>query len=476
MSQDKITHELSLFIFRRDLRISDNTSLLEAMTNSESVIPLFIVTPAQVSGLNKYKSSNAIQFMIESLEDLDQQIHDLNSKCRLWVFYGEEISVLKKIYARLKFDAVYVNEDYTPYSVSRDKSIEKFCNSHRIEFNSSTDYLLLDTNNIKANNGNYYKIFTQFYKKSIATVKIRKPTYHKYTNFKPVITPFIKFNIKQINLFLLRKKFYQVNPHSAINGGRENAVKIFKTIKKFHTYSKTRNFPAISTTCLSAHNKFGTVSIREVYWMFKLKAKSSELCKQLFWRDFYYYVCVHFPNIFKYEHLTKHHTGMISGWNNNTHHLHLWCNAQTGFPIVDAAMRQLNETGFMHNRCRMIVAMFLTKDLLINWKYGERYFTTKLIDIDRCQNIGNRNWSSSFGLDNTSFLRIFNPWTQSIDYDPDCKYIKRWVPELRDVPNEHIHKWDKYHSQYSNIDYPQPMIDHEIQRLQFVNFYKKYFK
>ncbi len=153
-----------------------------------------------------------------------------------------------------------------------------------------------------------------------------------------------------------------------------------------------------------------------------------------------------------------------------------WKKGQTGFPFVDAAMNQINQTGFMHNRARLVVSQFLVKDLLIDWKYGERYFSTKLVDIDRAQNVGNWNWSASYGLDNTSFLRIFNPWTQSKEYDPECVYIKRWLPQLKDVPNDHIHKWNVYYDKYPDINYYKPIVDHSKQRLKFIKLYKKYTK
>lgn len=468
-------NNLSLFIFRRDLRLDDNTGLISALRNSKSVIPLFILTPMQVSNVNVNKSSNAIQFMMESLIDLDKQIRFYKPTARLWVFYGDEVSVIKKIHNQCPLDGLHLNEDYTPYSIKRDKLIKNFCDGMNIAFYSYTDSLLLDTVEITTNNETYYKVFTQFYKKAVSAVKIRKPDYVIDDNFKPLPIIFKKYNINEMNKFLLKKKFYQINDKIATRGGTTNGLEILHSIKKFKNYDHDRNYPSINTTFLSPHNKFGTVSIREVYLVFKTKAKNLTLCKQLYWRDFYYYVCVHFPIIYKYQPVKSNPIVTYNAvWDNNMRWFKKWTEARTGFPIVDAGMRQLNETGFMHNRCRMICAMFLTKDLLINWKFGEKYFTKKLIDIDRCQNIGNWNWSSSFGLDNSSFIRIFNPWTQSSDYDPDCIYIKKWIPELKDITNDHIHRWDKYHNQYPKINYPKPMIDHGIRRTKFLDFYKKY--
>ena len=464
-------YELSLFIFRRDLRIQDNTALNKALEESKIVIPLFIFTPAQVSDENKYKSSNAIHFMIESLYDLDHQIQFSNNRCQLWTIYSDEIDAIQKIMDHHTIDAIYLNQDYTPYAINRDRRIQKFCNKNNIHFHQFNDVLLLDTFDIYTNNGNPYYIFTQFYHKALK-IPIRKPKRNNHHNFKPLTNKFKKWTIERIDHYLLSQNFYQINKNIAVNGGRKNAKKILIHILKFKKYNKIKDILSIKTTMLSAHNKFGTVSIREVYYSFQ-KTKNDDLLKNLYWRDFYYYVSTKFPNFYHYQHI-KNPVKKIK-WENNFKHLNAWKSATTGFPIVDAAMRQLNTSGFMHNRGRLIVSQFLVKDLLINWKYGERYFSTKLVDIDRAQNVGNWNWSSSFGLDNTPFLRIFNPWTQSLQFDKNCEYIKHWIPELQGVPNDHIHRWYKYYSSYPEITYPKPIIDHNIQRKKFIKFYKHYF-
>lgn len=468
-------YETSIFIFRRDLRLDDNTGLIKAMVSSKKVIPLFICTPTQLSDSNKYKSSNAIQFMIESLYDLNDQIKESNSKCTLWVTYGDEIAILKKIHTKIKYGAIYVNEDYTPYSILRDKSIKKFCKINNIDFNSSTDILLTDTLDTTAKNGNYYHIFTQFYNTS-TKIPIRKPESNKETNFMPINSDFSTWKIGKIDKYLINKNFYEINPELAVNGGRFIGSKILSKMAKFKSYAKTHNTPIINTTRLSAHNKFGTVSIREVYFAFKNKAKSVDLCKQLYWRDFYYYIGVHFAKDFYQHKNIRIESKDKIAWDNNKHNLKLWQNGNTGFPIVDAGMVELNISGFLHNRLRLIVSSFLVKDLLIDWKYGEEYFGKKLVDIDRAQNTGNWNWSSSFGLDSTPFLRILNPHTQSKTYDPECDYIKKWLPELADIEPKHLHQWDKYYKLYPKIKYPKPIIEHDAQRKLFIEYYNSNFK
>lgn len=465
---------LSLFIFRRDLRINDNTGLIKALTESKYVIPLFILTPTQVSDSNKYKSSNAIQFMMESLYDLSQQIKDINQKCSLWITYGDEIDVIDEIDKQLKIDAIYLNEDYTPYAIFRDNKIKSYCKNNNIDLNISADILLADAHDIKSKNGNRYHNFTLFYK-NLLKYPVRKPNYDILNNFKPLIPAFKKWKIHLMDKFLLDNNFYQINNQIAVFGGRTNAIEILKNIAKFKNYRKTKDYPIIPTTMLSAHNKFGTVSIREVYYAFR-KEKTGDLCKNLYWRDFYYYVGIYFNQFYKYQHIFKKNAKKNIKWENNNHYFNAWKNGKTGFPLVDATMRQLNTTGFMHNRGRLIVSQFLTKDLLVDWKYGEKYFSKKLVDIDRAQNVGNWNWSSSFGLDSTPFLRIFNTWTQSKLYDPDCEYIKKWIPELKNINPQHIHKWYEYYHDYPNVKYPKPIVDHNVRRKKFVEFYKSYFK
>jgi len=443
--------KLAVMLFHRDLRIVDNTALNFLIKNKCTIIPLFILTPEQIDN-NKLKSLNSIQFMMESLSDLDK-----NLKGNLWVMRGDTIKVLAFLKEKHDFQFLVYNRDYTPYALSRDEKVDKWCQKNKCEVFSFDDILLVDTLIVKSQNDTFYKTFTQYYNNA-SRLPIRKVNN-------------IKLNLNYVldSKYPLDKMTYVINDDIAIHGGRKNALQIFKNIRQFKNYAETRDIPSIKTTQLSAHNKFGTVSIREVYVAFR---KIKELVKQLYWRDFYFYAGYHFPQMYLYAHLLKKPNRQIK-WQDNKVNLEKWKNGMTGFPLVDAGMRQMNKTGFMHNRVRMMVAMFLTKYLLINWMYGERYFTTKLVDIDRAQNVGNWNWSSSFGLDHTSFPRLMNPWTQSKKYDPDAKYIKTWIPELKNISAEAIHKWDVEYT--SDVMYPKPMIDQKKAYSQFMVFYKKYF-
>lgn len=467
-------YSTSIFIFRRDLRLTDNTGLIAALKESNTVIPLFICTPTQVSDTNIYKSSNAIQFMIDSVYDLDYQINNTNKKSSLWVIYDDEISAINKIWSKIAIDAIYVNDDYTPYATKRDKLIKSWCVSKKIEWHNYTDILLVDqTMDLAAKNGNHYSVFTQFYQSALK-IDIRKPT--KITNKSFIADSKInaKWTIGIVDKYILDKGFYELNDKIATRGGSWVGLKILSTISKFRSYKSTHNMLATNTTQLSPHNKFGTVSIRQVYWAFRSKAKSIDLCKQLYWRDFYYYVSVYFKtDLYQYRHIKK--KSMYKNLWDSKKNFSKWTGAKTGFPIVDAAMTQMNQTGFMHNRGRLIVSSFLTKNLLIDWRYGEKYFSQKLIDIDRCQNIGNWNWAASFGLDATPFIRVLNPWSQSLKYDPDCTYIKRWLPQLAKIEPKHLHQWDKYWNLYPDIEYYKPIVDHDSSRKKFLSRYKKAF-
>jgi len=466
LSHDNIMHNLSLFIFRRDFRVTDNTGLMKALIESKQVIPLFIFTPTQVSDKNKYKSSNAIQFMIESLYDLDKKIN------KLWVAYDEELNIIAKLHKSYGLDAIYVNEDYTPYSIKRDSKIKNYCTKNDITFDSSTDILLTDRLDITAKNGNYYHQFTMFYKNA-SKYPVRKPVRNNKSNFKPIKSK--AWSIESIDKFLSANDYYQINDAIAIHGGRKNALKILGQVHKMKNYKNDKQYPMYPTTKLSAHLKFGNVSVREAYYIFRSE-KSGELVRGLYWRDFYYYVGVHFKKFFEYQYVGVQHDGQHQKWEHDKLHIRAWQTGQTGFPFVDAAMREMNTTGFMHNRGRLVASQFLSKDLLVDWREGENYFSRTLVDIDRAQNTGNWNWSASYGMDNSPFLRIFNPWTQSATYDPECIYIKKWIPELEHIESKHIHNWFKYHEQHLETNYPAPIVDHAQQRKKFIKYYTNYMK
>jgi deoxyribodipyrimidine photo-lyase len=256
---------------------------------------------------------------------------------------------------------------------------------------------------------------------------------------------------------------------NASSSGRSQALAILNNLNHLQDYANIRDFPALNgTSQLSAHLKFGTCSVREVFYAItKHLGSDHPLQRQLYWRDFFTHIAYHFPQVFGHAFNEKF---AALKWSDNKDYFDAWCQGKTGFPIIDAGMRQLNETGDMHNRVRMIVAAFLVKDLDINWRWGERYFAQHLRDYDPCVNNGNWQWAASTGCDAQPYFRIFNPWRQQQKFDPDCQYIFRWVPELRNTPVDAIHQWHKLHKA---SDYPAPIIDHQIASEQSKEKYKK---
>ena len=446
----------SLFIFRRDLRLVDNTALIEAITLSEKVIPAFFLDPRQVED-NKYKSENAIQFMLNSLTELNQELISKGGKLFVWRARPEEI--LGRLLEKENIEAVFLNKDYTPFSLKRDKKIAELCKENSIEFYSFDDALINAPGKVLKSDGKPYTVFTPFFK-AAAKLDVAKP------KSKRIANSFVK-NVKTKQLLYDLGKVEKSNSNLFVNGGRKEALKLLKRVYKLKNYEEIRNLPAQSgTTGLSAHNKFGTVSIREVYdQVFKTFDKSHTLISELYWRDFFTTIGYYFPYVYKgcfYKQYDK------LEWENSRKKFSAWCEGNTGFPIVDAGMRELNTTGFMHNRVRMIVASFLTKDLHIDWRWGERYFAQKLVDYDPAVNNGNWQWAASTGCDAQPYFRIFNPWRQQERFDPDSEYIKRWVPELGNFSRKVINK-------LFNSDpvpgYPGPMVDHAEEKEVAENMY-----
>lgn len=456
----KKKYNLSLFIFHRDIRLEDNKGLNKAIEECTSVIPCFIFDPIQVSNRNEYKSDNAIQFMITSLKELDKDLK--KKKGKLYLLHGDTKKIVEKLIKKSSIDAVYSNHDYTPFSLKRDETIRKLCLKHDIDCIQTHDALLTQPNEVLTSSGTPYQVFTPFFKKARKR-EVPKPV----TNKKP------SFYTKKIsksvgNNTIYKKILKKENKDILVQGGRKEALTILKNLSDFKDYKKTRDYPAIPTTYLSAHNKFGTVSIREVLHAIKDKLGSTHgLIQQLYWRDFFYHVAYNSPFVFGQAYHEKFNK---LKWDKSKKDFKAWCQGKTGFPIVDAGMRQLNTIGWMHNRARMIVGSFLTKDLHINWLWGEKYFAQKLVDYDPCVNNGNWQWTASTGCDAQPYFRIFNPWTQQKKFDPKCTYIKRWVPELKDIDNKIIHSW--YKSTETIKNYPKPIVDHDKERKEALKRYR----
>ncbi len=442
------THQKGLFIFRRDLRLEDNLGLLALLENSEAVIPAFMFDPRQINPKqNDYFSAPAFQFLLNSLAELDTALQARGSK--LYIFEGDPAEITQSLIKKDGVDVVYVNKDYTPFARTRDKAIADVCVDECVPFERIADAVLSPIEEIRTQQDKLYTVFTPFMKNA-ATHDVAHPRKNNFSNYCTTTLT--------TSTTVLTDYHADIGDRTLVlQGGRDEALEILRENQYLKNYKERRNLPAdLGTSRLSAHHKFGTISIRESYHMAAEHAgKGSHFISELYWRDFYYYIAYNFPIVFKQSFLpwAKH-----MQWINNKDQFTAWCAGQTGVPMVDAGMRELNQTGWMHNRSRMIVASYLTKNLLIIWQWGEKYFAQNLIDYDPAQNNGGWQWSASTGADPRP-LRIFNPYTQATNYDPDAAYIKKWIPELADVPNETLSdgKTQNFNSLFS--DYPAPIED-----------------
>jgi len=449
----------SIFIFRRDFSLEDNLGFIDCYNNSSKILPIFIFTPEQIEN-NDYFSHNSFQFMIESLKELDNEFKTKYNS-QIHFYYGENIKILKKLYKEYNFNSIYYNKDYTNYALKRDKSIKDFCSENKINCKDTENYLLSPIGTYLKTDGKEYLKYTPF-KNNAKKLKVDKPkNYHFKDKSKFDKIKYI-FNLSDLK--------YKINENIAVHGGRKNALKILDNINNFKNYNNERNNLNTPTTHLSAYIKYGLVSIREVYHSILEKLDiNSGLIDQLYWREFYFYLVYYNPRILEGKSLKEKYDKIK--WENNMKIFKNWKEGKTGFPAVDAGMREMNETGFMHNRARLITSGILIKILKCDWRLGEKYFAQSLVDYDPTVNNGNWQWSSGSGADSQPYFRIMSPWKQAIDNDPDCEYIKKWIPELRNIPDKDILNWNKNYKKYKDI-YIEPIVDYEKARKDIVEIYK----
>lgn len=471
---------MNLFLFHRDLRIIDNTTLINQLINEENITPIFIFPPEQIDkNKNEYFSHASVQFMIESLHELSNEIN--KRKGKLYFFNGDNLKVLKKIHKEIGINSIGFNIDYTPYAKKRDNEIKKWCNGENIKIYEKEDYVLydiLDGQTLKKDK-TPYQVFTPFKNFCLDNLKVREVNkFNKFKFIKNTKLENIKYNIneKEIN------KFYQENPNINVHGGRSNGLKILNNIDNFKDYQKKRDTLIYKTTFLGAHNHFTTVSIREVYYAILNKlGKNSGLINELHWRDFYINISHYFQHILngqigKKNKSFKHKYDDIK-WVYNKNKWEKFTKGETGFPIIDAGIKQLLKKNFVHNRVRMIHGNFVTKDLHMDWRDGEKFYATNLVDYDPMVNNNSWQWCAGSGTDAQPYFRIFNPWTQLKTYDPDLKYVKEFIPELNQVPAKDILNWWKpeVHEKWlkKGIKYFKPMLDHSEQAKLAIDMYKK---
>ena len=418
--------KINVFWFRRDFRLFDNTGLYHALKAGLPVLPLFIFDSA-ILGALKNKNDPRVEFIYNEILELQNVLEKHGSS--LSVRNGLPMEVWKEILTEFSVQTVYANHDYEPYAIKRDRQVKRLLKQFGIEFKTFKDQVIFEKNEIFKENGMPYTIYTPYRKKWQKNLTMQdiipSPSQDLLNNFlktKPFSLPGLKSIGFQSSRYTFPDKTFP-----------EDIVQY---------YDQHRDYPGINgTTRLSLHLRFGTVSIRDL--VHKALEMNETWLSELIWREFFMMILHSFPYVVdkpfkkKYEKIP---------WRNKTGEFERWCQGQTGYHIVDAGMRELNQTGFMHNRVRMIAASFLTKHLLIDWRWGERYFAEKLLDYELSSNNGNWQWVAGCGCDAAPYFRIFNPATQTKKFDPDLVYIKKWVPE------------------YNSPDYPKPIVEHSFAR------------
>lgn len=423
-------HMTDLFIFRRDLRISDNLAWTEmARTGGGRVLPIFIFNEKQfLESKNRYYSKNAFQFMLESLMDLDRQ---LVGALRCFVTEADDTKVLQELVTRLgDIRAVWFNADFTPFARQRDQKIAAWCKGRGIECRIvEGDYTLLPPGSVVNGTGQAFRVYSPFMR-AFHNQAEDIPTVNKAPSVSYVKTPG-HTTVEAMWKRILREP----NPHLYVQGGRRRGLSLLKRMKDYKKYDNERNqiWNEKGTTKMGAYLKFGCISVREMYRdIASSLGRTHALISQLIWREFYANIAYAFPNVLHGENMRPPVKKMT--WKKNPEAFEKWSQGKTGVPLVDAGMRQLVITGYMHNRVRMITASYLVKNLSIDWRLGERFFAQHLVDYDPSSNNGNWQWIAGTGADYQPFDRTFNPYAQAKRYDPNCVYIRRWIPELKNVP------------------------------------------
>ena len=427
--------KVNIFWFRRDLRLDDNKGLSYATKSKYPVLPIFIFDSDITDTLPV--NDKRINFIYDQLQKInDQLISKFNSS--LLVFKGKPIEVFKKLNSEFNINSVYCNHDYEPYSIVRDKSVESYLDSKDSKLLSFKDQVIFEKSEVVKNDGNPYVVYTPYKNKwkiklkediTILDEKIIDNNFFFYKNY----------SLKKID-------FYGFE----INNDKIEKFKLNSEI--INNYSERRNFPNLNATSkIGPFLRFGTISIRKIV-RHLLNFKEDTYLDELIWREFFMQILFHFPHTSNQSFKLKYDKIQ---WLNDKKMFNAWKSGRTGFPIVDAGMRELNSTGFMHNRVRMITASFLCKHLLIDWRWGEKYFALKLNDYEMASNIGNWQWASGSGVDAAPYFRIFNPHTQILKFDKKQLYINKWVDTQSD-------------------EYPDEIIDHKFARKRCLETYKKY--
>lgn len=421
---------MDIFWFRRDLRINDNTALYNALISGKNIQPIFIFDDNIVEELPN--NDARITFIYQQLNGINVELKKHGSSLK--IFYGDPYKIFTEILYNNRVKNVYINRDYEPYALERDSSIFELLKDFGGQLKSYKDQVIFEQNEVVKKDGLPYTVFTPFKNKWLEKFRTTEITIYKNPELKNLIKSNYTF------------------PSMEDLGFEESAIKVpdfdLKVVAK---YDETRNFPSLdSTSKIGPHLRFGTVSIREI--VESVKDVNSTYLSELIWREFFMQILWHFPKVVK-ENFRSKYDGIQ--WRNKEDEFKKWCEGKTGYPFVDAGMRELNATGFMHNRVRMVTASFLCKHLLIDWRWGEAYFAEKLLDYELASNNGNWQWSAGTGCDAAPYFRVFNPSEQIKKFDDKNQYINKWIPELNE------------------FSYPQPMVEHPLARQRAIETYKE---
>ncbi|PWK74220.1 deoxyribodipyrimidine photo-lyase [Mucilaginibacter oryzae] len=430
---------VNIFWFRRDLRLDDNTGLYHALKSGNPVLPVFIFDKEILDKLED-KDDARVTFIYQTIEKLAAELHEHGGN--LLVIYDGAINAWEHLIKKYNIGEVYTNHDYEPYATQRDEAVRKKLDKHGVIFKTYKDQVIFEKNEVVKDDGKPYTVYTPYQHKWYSKLK---PFYLKSYPTKKYLHNL--HQSKQLPIPTLGDMGFEKSALSLPDKKYEDVIQ---------DYKHRRDFPAIKgTSRIGMHLRFGTVSIRELARTAHSYNDKTWL-NELIWREFYMMILHHFPHTM--DHAFRPEYDRIE-WINNKDQFDAWCRGETGFPIIDAGMRELNATGFMHNRVRMITASFLSKDLLIDWRWGERYFARKLLDYEMASNVGGWQWAAGSGTDAAPYFRIFNPEAQTKKFDPELKYIKKWVPEYADFGK-----------------YPKPIVDHAFARDRCLAAFKKALK
>ncbi|MBP1224678.1 cryptochrome/photolyase family protein [Flavobacterium sp. 1355] len=420
----------NFFWFRRDLRLDDNIGLFHALQSDFLVIPLFIFDEDILENLPK--NDPRVNFIYDSLQEINKQLLEINSS--VLIKKGKSFEIWKSLLTEFDIQEVFFNKDYEPFAIKRDLAIFSLLQENNIKVSSFKDHVIFEEKEIVKSDGLPYTVYTPYKNKWLEKYHLSGQAAEYDT--KPLWANFYKnhFQFPELLEIGFDRSAIKVVPHN---------------LSQISNYKEIRDFPALDgTSYLSPHLRFGTVSIRKlVNWA---NRKNQTFLSELIWREFFIQILFSFPKVV-HQNFKSNYDGIQ--WRNNEADFERWCSGTTGYPMVDAGMRQLNETGYMHNRVRMVVASFLCKHLLINWQWGEAYFAEKLLDFELASNVGNWQWAAGTGCDAAPYFRVFNPDIQQKKFDKDGIYIRKWIPEF-------------------DLGYNEPMVDHAFARDRAITTYK----